>query len=179
MFSGEVWADNEIPATALIACGLFSAFFALAIDLGGLVEMMSIGTLIAYTVVAISVILLRYNPEYESLFKPSPEPENGKKPNYTVALGRSQNDVMESSADKTSISSANRIPPFEKTTMSRNSSIFSFDESVDDELEREAPTVHSYRFVVFAVSVCVVLLIPVAYLLMNQFDDIIGGENLK
>lgn len=46
----------------MIVSTLISAFIALIFDLEKLVEFMSIGTLLAYTIVSASVIILRYKP---------------------------------------------------------------------------------------------------------------------
>lgn len=47
----------------LAVSAIYSALIALIFDLEKLVEFMSIGTLLAYTIVSASVIILRYRPE--------------------------------------------------------------------------------------------------------------------
>ena len=56
---------NRRTGTPVIACavsGLFTALLAMIFDLAALVEVLSIGTLLSYTMVSISVILLGYKP---------------------------------------------------------------------------------------------------------------------
>lgn len=64
-FLGRISERTQVPVCNLIISGLLSALIALLFDLQHLVEFMSIGTLLAYTIVAISVILLRYIPEQQ------------------------------------------------------------------------------------------------------------------
>lgn len=58
-FLGDVNSKTQLPLTNVVISGLFSAFIALIFDLEKLVEFMSIGTLLAYTIVSASVIILR------------------------------------------------------------------------------------------------------------------------
>ncbi|KAJ8967384.1 hypothetical protein NQ317_018529 [Molorchus minor] len=65
-FLGNVNSKTQLPLANLVISGLFSAIIALLFDLEKLVEFMSIGTLLAYTIVSASVIILRYRPTFET-----------------------------------------------------------------------------------------------------------------
>ncbi|KAL6442978.1 hypothetical protein ACFW04_002758 [Cataglyphis niger] len=65
-FLGRISERTQVPIWNLVISGILSALIALLFDLQHLVEFMSIGTLLAYTIVAVSVILLRYLPEQQS-----------------------------------------------------------------------------------------------------------------
>ncbi|XP_041978908.1 cationic amino acid transporter 4 [Aricia agestis] len=61
-FLSDVSNKSQIPISNLIISGFSSALIALLFDLEKLVEFMSIGTLLAYTIVSAAVIILRYRP---------------------------------------------------------------------------------------------------------------------
>ena len=64
-FFSNVNSKFKTPTFAIILTGLSSSILTLLLDLNQLIEMMSIGTLMAYTVVSICVIILRYRPSNE------------------------------------------------------------------------------------------------------------------
>jgi solute carrier family 7 (cationic amino acid transporter), member 4 len=64
-FFSRLSTRTQVPINATIVFGLMSAVFALIMDLHILVEFLSVGTLLAFTIVSASTIILHYQPTME------------------------------------------------------------------------------------------------------------------
>lgn len=61
-FFSRIYERTNVPLISITFAGVLSAILALMLDLKQLVEMLSIGTLLAYTLVSLSVLILRFQP---------------------------------------------------------------------------------------------------------------------
>eukprot|EP00112_Aurelia_sp_Birch-Aquarium-sp1_P024331 Seg765.5 transcript_id=Seg765.5/GoldUCD/mRNA.D3Y31 product="High affinity cationic amino acid transporter 1" protein_id=Seg765.5/GoldUCD/D3Y31 len=80
---GRINKRTEVPVNATVYPGILTAFFALLFDLQELVEMMSIGTLLAYSLVSLCVLILRYQPDDHIQKSHEYEAETGKQERTT------------------------------------------------------------------------------------------------
>ncbi|CAJ1068011.1 cationic amino acid transporter 4 [Xyrichtys novacula] len=98
---------TKVPVIAILVFGFLMATMALIFDLEALVQFLSIGTLLAYTFVAASVIVLRFQPEKPSnkgTASTSPNPNAGPSPvpseSQTIAEDSGELKQYESFSDK-------------------------------------------------------------------------------
>uniref|UniRef100_T1IVD4 Cationic amino acid transporter C-terminal domain-containing protein n=1 Tax=Strigamia maritima TaxID=126957 RepID=T1IVD4_STRMM len=84
----RIWPLTETPALATCVFGFAAAIASLLIKLEILVEMMSIGTLLAYTLVSTCVLILRYQPERTTLAEMLPDSFKQLEEEYGVSHAR-------------------------------------------------------------------------------------------
>lgn len=64
-FFSDIYRRTQIPLKSTIVTGLFAAVLAFFMDVSQLAGMVSVGTLLAFTTVAVSVLIIRYVPPNE------------------------------------------------------------------------------------------------------------------
>ncbi|XP_068165964.1 cationic amino acid transporter 4-like isoform X2 [Antennarius striatus] len=96
---------TKVPVNAILMFGVLMALLSLIFDLEALVQFLSIGTLLAYTFVAASIIVLRHQPEKakgaaSTSPNPNPDPEPAPTESQTIMEDSGELKQYESFSDK-------------------------------------------------------------------------------
>ncbi|KAF3667113.1 hypothetical protein FXO37_10167 [Capsicum annuum] len=75
-FFSDISKHTQVPVKGTIATGIFIAILAFVMDVSQLAGMVSVGTLLSFTVVALSILILRYVPPDELHYLPSDQQSN-------------------------------------------------------------------------------------------------------
>ncbi|XP_015064980.1 cationic amino acid transporter 4, vacuolar-like isoform X2 [Solanum pennellii] len=75
-FFSDISRHTQVPVKGTIATGIFIAILAFFMDVSQLAGMVSVGTLLSFTIVALSILILRYVPPDELPFLPSDQQLN-------------------------------------------------------------------------------------------------------
>ncbi|XP_032411291.1 cationic amino acid transporter 2 isoform X2 [Xiphophorus hellerii] len=142
-------SKRQSPVAATMAAGTTAAIMAFLFDLKALVDMMSIGTLLAYTLVAVCVLVLRYQPDGDL----GRQPGKGEKD----CLASQESELTESESHLNMLNGGNSIlqtvlhPPL-------------------------LPSEKSSSVVNMSIGVLVITVCVISYLTTYHFNSVVGLE---
>ena len=94
-FLSYVMPSLKTPVAAAFSSGVLAGVLCLFFDLNQLIDMQSIGTLMAYSVVAVCVLILRYRPDEEEANESDLNASGGDEPTTkSLLFGQSNEPLM-------------------------------------------------------------------------------------
>ncbi|XP_071490832.1 high affinity cationic amino acid transporter 1-like [Diadema antillarum] len=199
-FLGKINTRTNVPVYAAVCSGVLTAVMALIFNIEQLVEMMSIGTLMSYAMVAVCVLLLRYKPGVIGLDKEEAkrlaEQHKKKKPAEETALvGLAASDAKHKTytnlspgeefnlgtetgpqGDTRGATTPEDAPAQDEQSMSKQliNEKSKGDKSGAAALPRE-PTLATYRSVVICISIIVVDFVILSIVLIFGEEGVVRG----
>lgn len=107
--------NNHTPIRATIIAGCVAAPLAMIFDIKQLVELLSIGTLLAYTMVAISALVSRYEPGVQSVYDNTADDSRARTANWLLNLC-SKSDQLENHDATLGVSQTTAYQPIMEET---------------------------------------------------------------
>ncbi|XP_062104694.1 cationic amino acid transporter 2, vacuolar-like [Humulus lupulus] len=90
-FFSDVNERTQVPIKSIVVTGIGAAILAFFMDVSELAGMVSVGTLVAFTMVAISVLILRYVPPDKVPLPPSLQESTNEQLSVVVDILRHNN----------------------------------------------------------------------------------------